>query len=51
MVMEGLTSVGVTCCQSQADTDYLISQTVLTNAENMESDVVLVGNDTDLLVM
>lgn len=50
-VMEGLRAECVRCCQSVADADYLIANTTIVQADNMQRPVVLVGNDTDLLVM
>lgn len=44
-------SEGVACCQSPADADYLICNTALNFAESNARPVVLVGTDTDLLVM
>ena len=50
-MMEGLEVEGVRCCQSVADADYLIASTTILKAGSMQFPVVLVGNDTDLLVM
>ena len=50
-VMERLKAEGVSCSQSVADADYLIVNTTILKAGSMQSPVVLVGNDTDLLVM
>ncbi|KAL8625264.1 hypothetical protein ACOMHN_030022 [Nucella lapillus] len=50
-LMPKLESSDVTCSQSPADADYLISNTALTSANLLDRPVVLVGTDTDLLVM
>ena len=50
-VMTKLENVGVVCSQSLADADHMSSNTALTAAELLDKPVVLVGNDTDLLVM
>ena len=42
---------GITCKQSQADADFLICNTAIELAEGSDQPVILVGKDTDLLVM
>ena len=49
--MTKLENVGVVCSQSPTDADHMISNTALTTAKLLDKPVVLVGNDTDLLVM
>lgn len=49
--MDELTTLGVTCLQSQADADFLISDTAVEHAVSTDRPVILVGKDTDLLVM
>ena len=49
--MDIFKSEGINCCQSQADADFLISSTAIGFAPIKPCPVVLVGNDTDLLVM
>ena len=49
--MTKLENVGVVCSQNPADADHMISNTALTAARLLDKSVVLVGNDTDLLVM
>ena len=44
-------SSDVKSSQSPADADYLISNTALTSANLLDRPVILVGTDTDLLVM
>ena len=51
MVMDGLRAAGVICSQSVADADYLIAHSTLVQASNADTPAVLVGNDTDLLVI
>ena len=46
-----LDNAGISCSQSTGDADHLISSTALTAAHIMDRPVILVGNDTDLLVM
>ena len=42
---------GIACSQSQCDADYLTASTALAIADNADIPVVLVGMDTDLLVL
>lgn len=44
-------AAGIPCFQSEGDADYLTVSTSLTIADNVDIPVVLVGTDTDLLVM
>ena len=46
-----LENVGVVCSQSPADVDHMSSNTSLTAAKLLDKPVVLVGNNTHLLVM
>ena len=49
--MTKLENVGVVCSQSPTDADHMSGNTALTAAKLLDKPVVLVGNDTDLLVM
>lgn len=49
--MTFLTTAGVTCLQSQADADFLICNSAIEAADGSDRLVILVGKDTDLLVM
>lgn len=51
MLMVKMENSGVLCSQAPADADYLISNTALASATVQDRPVILVGNDTDLLVM
>ena len=51
VLMTSLTNAGIECCQSQADADYLICSSAIELAGGCDRPVVLVGKDTDLLVM
>ena len=42
---------GIACSQSQGDADYLTASTALAIADNADIPVVLVGTDTDLLIL
>ena len=42
---------GIACSQSQCDADYLTASTALAIADNAHIPVVLVGTDTDLLIL
>ena len=46
-----LENAGISCSQSTADADHLISSTALTAAHIMDRPVILMGTDPDLLVM
>lgn len=51
-VKQKLTVKGVTCLQASADADYMLTSTTVAYAEVHDTrPVVLVGTDTDLLVM
>jgi len=50
-LMASLTRNGITCRQSQADADFLICNSAIELAEGCDRPVILVGKDTDLLVM
>ena len=49
--MARLKGESVSCSQSVVDADYLTANTTILKAGSMQSPVVLVVNDTDLLVM
>ena len=49
--MNSLTTVSVACVQSQADADFLISNSAIELAFTSNRPVILVGKDTDLLAM
>ena len=51
MVSENMRTVGIRVIQAEADADTLIVSTALTVAETEKLPVVVVGTDTDLLVM
>ena len=46
-----LSANGVACQQAKADADFLICDTAINLAEGCDRPVVVVGNDTDLMVM
>ena len=46
-----LENAGISCSQRTGDANHLISSTALTAAHIMDRPVILVGKDTDLLVM
>ena len=50
-LMNSLTCLGVQCKQSQADADFLICNSAIELANGCDRPVILVGKDTDLLVM
>ena len=50
-VMTKLENFGVVCSQSPVDADHMSSNTALTATKLLDKPVVLVGNETDLLVM
>ena len=49
--MHQLNKNNVLCSQSRADVDHMIAHTALHSAALLDRTIVLVGNDTDLLVM
>ena len=48
---DAFSDYGITCKQSQADADFLICNTAIKLAKGSDQQVILVGKDTDLLVM
>ena len=46
-----LENVGVVCSQGPADADHMIINTALTAGKLLDKPIVLIGSDTDLLVM
>ena len=49
--MHQLNKNNVLCSQSRADADHMIAHTVLHSAALLDRTIILLGNDTDLLVM
>ena len=51
LLVQGMSENSITSAQSKHDADHLITFTGLTVAKDSKSPVVVVGNDTDLLVI